>query len=176
METDPVSETLCFIVSKIPDDGRSKKTVILSTQEFHNVLWRPKIYYRVHKSPLLVPILTQINPVYPISLWSILVLSNLLRLGLPSGLFPSGFPTNILYAFLVSIRAIFPAHFILFNLIILYILDDEYNLWSILMSYRIVQSYIPEDSRRCENSKSSNLQLEKKTGLLFLTEILALWE
>jgi hypothetical protein len=29
-------------------------------------------------------------------------LSTHLRLGLPSGLFPSGFPTNILYAFLVS--------------------------------------------------------------------------
>jgi hypothetical protein len=27
-------------------------------------------------------------------------LSTHLRLGLPSGLFPSGFPTNILYAFL----------------------------------------------------------------------------
>jgi hypothetical protein len=33
-------------------------------------------------------------------------LSTYLRLGLPSGLFPSGFPTNILYAFLFSpIRA-----------------------------------------------------------------------
>jgi hypothetical protein len=35
------------------------------------------------------------------------------RLGLPSGLFPSGFPTNILYAFLVSpIRATYPAYLI----------------------------------------------------------------
>jgi hypothetical protein len=33
-----------------------------------------------------------------------------LRLGLPSGLFPSGFPTNILYAFLFSIRATCPSH------------------------------------------------------------------
>jgi hypothetical protein len=32
-------------------------------------------------------------------------LSTHLRRGLPSGLFPSGFPTNILYAFLFSIRA-----------------------------------------------------------------------
>jgi hypothetical protein len=29
-ETDLVSETLCFLVSRIPDDGQSKKTVILS--------------------------------------------------------------------------------------------------------------------------------------------------
>ncbi|PNF19758.1 hypothetical protein B7P43_G14768 [Cryptotermes secundus] len=39
---------------------------------------------------------------HPISLRSILLLSIHLRLNLRSGLFPSGFPTNILYAFLVS--------------------------------------------------------------------------
>jgi hypothetical protein len=30
------------------------------------------------------------------------ILYNHLRLGLPSGLFPSGFPTNILYTLLIS--------------------------------------------------------------------------
>jgi hypothetical protein len=39
---------------------------------------------------------------YPPILRAILIFSTHLRLGLPSGLFPSGFPTNILYAFLVS--------------------------------------------------------------------------
>jgi hypothetical protein len=38
-------------------------------------------------------------PSYPISLRSILILFTHLHLGLPSGLFPSGSPTNILYAF-----------------------------------------------------------------------------
>jgi hypothetical protein len=36
-------------------------------------------------------------PPHPISLRSILILSTHLHLGLPSGLLPSGFPTNILY-------------------------------------------------------------------------------
>jgi hypothetical protein len=53
----------------------------------------------------------QSNPSHPISLRSILILYTYLRLGLPSGLFPSRFHTNILYVFLFSpIRAIYPAH------------------------------------------------------------------
>jgi hypothetical protein len=41
-------------------------------------------------------------PLHPISLRSILILSTHLQLGLPGDLFPSGFPTNILYAFLFT--------------------------------------------------------------------------
>jgi hypothetical protein len=83
-------------------------TSCASTQELPNILWNPKVHNHL-QPPRFV----------------------LLHFVLPSGLFPSGLPTNNIYAVLFSpICAICSSHNILFYLIILIILGEEYKFKS----------------------------------------------
>ena len=97
-----------------------KATRFSASQEIPRILWNLKVQYRSHKCPPPVAILSQIDPVHaphPTSWRFILILSSLLQLTLTSRLFPSGFPTKILYTPLLSpIHATCPAHLILLDL------------------------------------------------------------
>jgi hypothetical protein len=95
-------------------------------------LRNPKVYRRFHRSPLPVPIPSQLYPLQPpANLPKIILIPSHLCLGLPNSLFPSGFPTATLYTFLPSLmRATCPAHLILIDLTCLMIFENEYKLWS----------------------------------------------
>ena len=93
-------------------------TRFAASQEIPCILWNPKVHYRNHKCPQPVPILSQLDPVQTTTSHFLKIhlniLSSHLRLGLPSGLFPSGFRTETLYTPLPSpIRTTCPAHLIL---------------------------------------------------------------
>jgi hypothetical protein len=91
---------------------------------FHGTRGFNTVYTRALHWSLSWALSIQSTPSHPISLVRyILILSTYLRLSLPSGLFPSGFPTNILWAFLFSpIRATYPTPLIHLDLITLIIL------------------------------------------------------
>ena len=114
------------------------------TRRFITALTRPR-----HLSLSWANSIQSIYP-HPTSWRSILILPSHLRLGLPIGLFPSGFPTKTLYTPLLSaIRATCPALLILLYFITRTILvEDAKNLavWFALIS----SWYIPYIGSRSE--------------------------
>ena len=100
------------------------------SQEIPRISRNPMVHYRTHKPPPIISILGQPNPVH-------IPTSHLLEIhpnihpstpSLPSGLYPSEFPTKTLYIPLSSpIRATCPAHLILLDFITRTILGEEYK-------------------------------------------------
>jgi len=92
-----------------------------SSKEIPHLSLSQKVYYCVCKSPPLVPILSQMNPVHTFPFYFSKIHSDIidnLCLCLPGGLFPSGFLIKILYEFFVShMHATCPIDLILLNLI-----------------------------------------------------------
>ena len=121
----------CLLAYSMEQSPSWEANRFAASQEISRILWNPKVHYRVYKFPPHVPTLSQINPVhapYHTSWGSILILSSYLHLLLQSGPFPSGFSTKALCKLLLfPIRAAWPAHLILLDLISRIILGEEYR-------------------------------------------------
>jgi len=106
------------------------------SQEIPRILWFITAVTSARHLSLCWVSSIQSTTLNPTSWRSILILSSYLRLGIQSGLFPSGFPTKTLYKPLLSpIRATCPAHLIL-DFITRTILGEEYrSLSSSLFSF-----------------------------------------
>jgi len=100
-----------------------------ASPEIPHILWSPNVHDRIHKYPKTLPTLSQIDPAHNPKFHFLKIHFNIilpLRLGLPSGLFPSCFPTKALYTPLISpIRAACPTHLIFLDFITLKISGEE---------------------------------------------------
>ena len=106
-----------------------------ASQEIFRKLRNRKAHYRVYKCPSPALILRHINPVHvpiPLSENPSYYYPPIYAWVFSSGLFPSGFPTKILYTLILSpIRATCPIHPILFNFITQIVFGEEYRSLSL---------------------------------------------
>ena len=101
-----------------------------ASEEIPLILWKPKVHYRIRKCPPPVPILSQIDPVDALTVHFLRIQLNIILSStpdLPSGLFPSSFPTKTLYALLSPIRATCLAHLSLLDFITQIIFYEEHR-------------------------------------------------
>jgi hypothetical protein len=122
---------ICELNISMKQNPSSEANIHSASQEiprFYGIRKFITVFTKARYWSLSLARLIQSTPSHRISLRSILIFSNLC-LGLQSGLFPSGFPTRILYVFLIcTMRAKCPAHLTLLHSITLIIFRETYKI------------------------------------------------
>jgi hypothetical protein len=101
--------------------------------DISRMVWNLKVHYRIHKSTIPVPILSQIKTVYSLPYRFLNVHFNIILPSDPSSSkwTLSGFPTKALYALLLSPDTRYmPAYLIILDLITRMIFGEQYRSWS----------------------------------------------
>ena len=118
--------TLINCTQQSPSAGATR---LSACQEIRRTLWKPKVNHRVHRSLSPVPILSQMNPVHILSSYFFMMHLSVI---LPSMTSSSKWPLSLRSPHQtpartspVSIRALCPAHLIVFDLITLTIFRQE---------------------------------------------------
>jgi len=129
------------------------------TQEIPRLLWNPKDHYHVHKSPLLVPIPSQMHPIWS---WN-------LRLVLPSCLLPFRLSSRSMVCISHLYHACcMPRHLILLDLIIRITFSESYILWSFSLWITLIHCVV-KFIYTCISTGTIELMMSEETRLVFGT-------
>jgi hypothetical protein len=91
-----ISQILTYLLAELSPSWEAANCA--ATQEIPAILRNPKVHHRVHKSPPMVPILSQFDPVHTIPSYLSKIHFNIVHppMSWSSSWSLSGFPTNIL--------------------------------------------------------------------------------
>jgi len=124
-----------------------------ASQEIPRLLLNPTAHYSVHKTPPLFPILSQMNPLRNVSCYFPKIRSNIILPSVPrvfravSSL--QVFRLKFRKYFMSPMRATYPAHLILLDLITPIILGEAYKVWSFSLCCLFRTAEFTEFSRTC---------------------------